>query len=85
MVTTEGLAGEDGATFHMLPASNCYFSGDSNTRFHSKLFVYVDFGPLANNFLTACGTKQEPSIEEIACTLLSDPRRFYELVDGCEK
>ncbi|KAI9429994.1 hypothetical protein H4582DRAFT_2064337 [Lactarius indigo] len=31
-----------------------------------------------------CGTRQEPSMEEIAQILLANPRQFYELANGCE-
>lgn len=76
-------AGEvKGGNTRMLPPSQCYFSGTSNVQFHSKLFVFVDFGNQANQFLSACGTKHEPSVEEIAKILLEDPRKFYELADG---
>lgn len=82
---TKSGANEKGDSIRLLPASQCYFSGDSNEQFHSKLFVFVDFGSLANAFLSACGTKREPSVEEIAQILLSNPRRFYELADGRDK
>jgi hypothetical protein len=49
------------------------------------LFVFVDFGPSANSFLSACGSKQEPSVEELASILVTDPRRFYDLTGGYEK
>lgn len=79
-------AGEvKGGNTRMLPPSQCYFSGTSNVQFHSKLFVFVDFGNQANQFLSACGTKHEPSVEEIAKILLEDPRKFYELADGRDK
>ncbi|KAH9951982.1 hypothetical protein B0H21DRAFT_817732 [Amylocystis lapponica] len=66
----------------MLPPSQCYFKGDSRAQFHSKLFVFVDFGREANAFLSACGIKNEPSVEEIAKILLENPRKFYELAEG---
>lgn len=68
-----------------LPPIQCYFSGTGGSELHSKLFAFVDFGTRANAFLTACGTRQEPSVEEIAQILLADPRRIYELADGREK
>ena len=71
--------------YRLLPPSQCYFAGDSNAQFHSKLFVFIDFGSLANGFLSACGTKREPSVEEIAQILLDNPRRFYELAEGRDK
>jgi hypothetical protein len=58
------------------------FGTDSKGRFHSKLFTFVDFGALANAFLSACGTKHEPSVEEVAQILLADPYKFYELAGG---
>jgi hypothetical protein len=68
-----------------MPPNRCYFGGDARAQFHSKLFIFIDFGHLANSFLSACGTKREPSVEEIAEILLADPRKFYELANGCDK
>ncbi|KAJ7874669.1 hypothetical protein B0H14DRAFT_2717085 [Mycena olivaceomarginata] len=66
-----------------LPPTQCFFgSSDGSATFHSKLFVFVDFGTAANGFLSACGTKHSPSIEEVSLMLLADPHRFYELADG---
>lgn len=45
----------------------------------------MDFGPSANSFLSACGSKQEPSVEEVASILVADPRKFYDLAGGYEK
>ena len=73
-----------GAMRH-LPPIQCYFKGDSKAQFHSKLFTFVDFGPTANTFLSACGVKHEPSVEEIAKILLDNPRQFYELAEGREQ
>lgn len=69
----------------MLSPNQCYFSGNSNLQFHSRLFVFVDFGLQANQFLSACGTKHEPSVEEITKIMLENPRRFYELAEGRDK
>jgi hypothetical protein len=68
-----------------LPPIQCYFSGTGGAELHSKFFSFVDFGSRANAFLSACGTRQEPSVEEIAQILLADPRQFYELANGREK
>jgi hypothetical protein len=65
----------------MLP-TQCYFGRQSKEKFHSKLFIFVDFGQAGNAFLIACGARQEPSVEELAKILLDDPRRFYELAQG---
>ncbi|KAJ7039263.1 hypothetical protein C8F04DRAFT_1087709 [Mycena alexandri] len=65
-----------------LPPAQCFFGLDGSAGFHSKLFVFVDFGTAANGFLSACGTKHSPSIDEVASTLLANPHRFYELAGG---
>lgn len=67
-----------------LSPSQCYLGGAPKGQFHSKLFVFVDFGPSANSFLSTCGSKQEPSVEEVASILVTDPRRFYDLAGGYE-
>lgn len=67
-----------------LSPSQCYLGGASKGQFHSKLFVFVDFGPSANSFLSTCGSKLEPSVEEVASILVADPRRFYDLAGGNE-
>lgn len=69
----------------LLPPNQCYFKGESSGQFHSKLFVFVDFGPPANSFLKACGTKGEPSLEEIALMLLKDTEQFFRLAEGWDK
>jgi hypothetical protein len=67
-----------------LAPTQCYFAGDGKTGVHSKLFVFVDFGT-GNTFLRVCGTKDQPSVEEIAQMLLADPYKFYELAEGPTK
>ena len=69
---------EDGA-MRWLPPTQCYLGNQAAGSFHSKLFVFVDFGSGANAFIIACGTKSQPSVEEVAKILLADPRQFYEL------
>lgn len=64
----------------------CYFRGSNGgQQLHSKLFTFVDFGLPANQFLSACGTKREPTVEEVAQILLENPRRFYETAEGRDK
>lgn len=70
--------------------SKCYLSkgtdGENSSHgFHSQLFTFVDFGPSANAFLTACGVRQEPTVDELARMLVSDPRKFYELAGGYDR
>lgn len=64
--------------------TQCYFKGDSEAQIHSKLFTFIDFGP-GNIFLSACGTRHEPTVEEIVRILLEDPRKFFALADGRDK
>jgi hypothetical protein len=61
------------------------FLGEQRSEPHSNLFAFVDFGTRGNEFLEYCGSKQEPSIEDVARILLADPRRAYELANGREK
>lgn len=79
--------GKKAQTFGLrwLPPNQCYFAGDPGLQFHSKLFSFVDFGSRANTFLSACGTKNEPSVEEVTRILLDNPHQFYELADGRDK
>lgn len=83
-ISGQGGNEKAGSSTQLLPPNRCYFKGQSNAQVHSKLFTFVDFGP-GNIFLSACGTKHEPSVEEIAKILLDDPRRFYQLADGRDK
>ena len=75
---------ENGA-MRWLPPTHCYLGNQATESFHSKLFVFVDFGSGANAFIMACGTKSQPSVEEVAKILLADPRQFYELAHGPNK
>ncbi|KNZ80421.1 Sacsin [Termitomyces sp. J132] len=72
---------EDGKSRWLQP-TRCYFGGDNQGKFHSKLFVFVSFGLLANSFLTACGTKHEPSVEEVVQILLENPHKFFASAEG---
>ncbi|EDR11411.1 uncharacterized protein LACBIDRAFT_313549 [Laccaria bicolor S238N-H82] len=74
--------GLEGPCVRHLSPTQCYLGGEAKDRFHSKLFVFVDFGGAANTFLIACGARHEPSVEEIAKKLLADPREFYKLAQG---
>ena len=69
----------------LLPPNQCYFKGKSSDHLYSKLFAFVDFGTSANSFLSACGTKGEPSVEDIAIILMNDPRRFFQLAGGQDR
>lgn len=84
-VPVKSEKGAAGPLIRYLPPSQCYLAGQGDTSFHSKLFVFVDFGTGANSFLTACGTRSQPSVEEVAKILLTSPQQFYELAQGPAK
>ncbi|KIP09762.1 hypothetical protein PHLGIDRAFT_102310 [Phlebiopsis gigantea 11061_1 CR5-6] len=70
-------------SLRLVPPKQCYFRTSSETQqLHSRLFTFVDFGHSANQFLSACGTKREPTVEEVVQILLENPRRFYETAEG---
>ncbi|KIY74271.1 hypothetical protein CYLTODRAFT_416120 [Cylindrobasidium torrendii FP15055 ss-10] len=62
--------------------NECYFRQGKAASAYSTMFSFVDFGPGANSFLGACGTRQEPTPDEIAQMLLMDPQKFYDAVGG---
>ncbi|KAK0461397.1 uncharacterized protein EV420DRAFT_1669612 [Desarmillaria tabescens] len=81
--TKEG--GSAAVAFRWVPPNQCYFRRSSGDDHYSRLFIFVDFGPAANAFLTACGTRQEPSVDEIARTMLQDPGKFYDYIGELRK
>ncbi|KAJ6593724.1 hypothetical protein B0H19DRAFT_1091788 [Mycena capillaripes] len=83
MVPTRSVGSKtEAGSLRWLPPTQCFFGSEESAGFHSKLFVFVDFGTAANGFLSACGTKHSPSIEEVSLMLLANPHRFYELAGG---
>ena len=74
--------GEKAAAIKHVSPIQCYFAGASSTSFHSLIFTFVDFGSRANSFLAFCGTRQEPSVEEIVQNLLNNPRQFFAMAGG---
>jgi hypothetical protein len=76
----------DEKKLRMLSPTSCHIGGAAlDDTFHSRLFLFVDFGARANNFLMSCGCKPQPSVDEIAEQLIADPKRFYTLAAGREK
>ncbi|GAA5813959.1 hypothetical protein MFLAVUS_007449 [Mucor flavus] len=63
----------------------CYFESETSTNFHKELFLYVNFGSLANSFLRSCGVKDEPTTVELAAMIVKDPQRFWDLSSGGER
>ena len=70
--------------WQQLAPTQCYLGEGTRDEFHTKLFVFVNFGSTANSFLRACGSKDEPSIKDIAESLVEDPERFFNLAGGHE-
>ncbi|KAL0090981.1 hypothetical protein F4703DRAFT_1790933 [Phycomyces blakesleeanus] len=64
--------------------TQCYFESEESN-FHKELFLYVNFGQLANSFLRSCGVKDEPTTIELAAMLVKDPQRFWNLSGGGER
>jgi hypothetical protein len=85
IVGTHRLSKVEDGFVRWLPPRQCFFRDEAQTPFYSKLFEFIDFGTAANSFLRACGTKREPSIEDITQILLEDPPKFYELANGRDK
>ena len=61
--------------------AQCYI-GHPKDEFTRNLCIFVGFGMKANQFLSACGSKVEPSLKDIVECLIDDPKRFYKLTGG---
>ncbi|EED19324.1 HATPase_c domain protein, putative [Talaromyces stipitatus ATCC 10500] len=61
---------------------NCYL-GESED--YKDIFDFVDFGPLGNLFLQAVGSKQEPTMIEVAQMLVKEPARISSKFQSPEK
>lgn len=46
---------------------------------YQRVFLYVDYGSVANAFMEACGVKRQPSIEQLAGLMVGDPAKFLRL------
>ncbi|KAI9454957.1 hypothetical protein HD554DRAFT_2149343 [Boletus coccyginus] len=68
----------------LLPPTKCHLGQGTRSVLYAKLFVFVDLGPDANNFLVACGSKNNVSIEDVAEVLIENPKQFFDLAGGHE-
>ncbi|KAK0195282.1 hypothetical protein F5146DRAFT_1100835 [Armillaria mellea] len=84
MVPTKEIS-NGAVALRWVPPNQCYFRRSSGDDHYSRLFIFVDFGPAANAFLTACGTRQEPTVDEIARAMLQDPGKFYDYIGELRK
>lgn len=46
---------------------------------YQRVFLYVDYGSVANAFLEACGVRRQPSIEQLAGLMVGDPAKLLGL------
>ncbi|PWN24508.1 hypothetical protein BDZ90DRAFT_244782 [Jaminaea rosea] len=87
--TTPSSAGKEQALSpapRLVAPTSCYFGGNDTVEAFRSVFLYVppSLGAKANAFLRLVGVSDEPSIEEVATRLVSDPARFYALSGSTE-
>jgi hypothetical protein len=66
---------------HVSPRQ-CYLGKAEESTLYSKLFNFVDFGNHANSFLKECMAKEEPTINDVAYALATNPRAFLDHSEG---
>ncbi|OTA67367.1 hypothetical protein K449DRAFT_401875 [Hypoxylon sp. EC38] len=66
---------------HLSPR-HCYLG---NSTMYGEIFDFVDFGSSANAFLSACGSKTEPTKLEIAQLAAGEPARLLSVLQSSEK
>ncbi|KAG2182804.1 hypothetical protein INT44_005784, partial [Umbelopsis vinacea] len=72
-------------TITLMRPTECYFlSKDAQNDFHKELFVFIDFGDVANTFLRCCGVKNEPTTLELAQMMVRNPQLYWKLSGGGE-
>lgn len=67
----------------LLPPNVCYIGGESSP--YRTIFDFVDFGAEANTFLLFCGAKSEPSIQELAYRVASQPAKVLDTFGDVSK
>lgn len=78
-------ASDGPAALQLVAPQLCYFGGNETAKAFRSVFFYVsDMGSQANSFLRLVGVSDEPTIEEIASRLVSEPARFYNLCGSSE-
>ncbi|KAI1765918.1 hypothetical protein GGR53DRAFT_241878 [Hypoxylon sp. FL1150] len=65
-----------------LSPRHCYLG---NSSMYGEIFDFVDFGNSANAFLSACGSKTEPTKLEIAQLAAGEPARLLSVLQSSEK
>ncbi|KAI1458418.1 hypothetical protein F4805DRAFT_424472 [Annulohypoxylon moriforme] len=74
-------AGSISKHIHLSPR-HCYLG---SSILYGDIFDFVDFGSSANAFLSACGSKTEPTKLEIAQLAASEPARLLSVLQSPEK
>ncbi|KAI0119333.1 hypothetical protein F4814DRAFT_411592 [Daldinia grandis] len=70
-----------GNVIHLSPRQ-CYLGSST---MYGDIFDFVDFGSSANAFLSACGSKTEPTKLEIAQLAAGEPARLLSILQSSEK
>lgn len=88
-IRTNGLPGKDAVATVLARPSEVFFKpteqgADSLYEVYKRLFLFVDFGKMANGFLEAVGVKHQPSTSQLATMLVSDPHKFLGLAGTAE-
>ena len=81
---TKDAAAPSAGEIVLVAPMNCYFGGSASDIQFRDMFFYCDFGSVAGAFLKNCGVRNEPSIEEVAERLVSEPQRFYQLAGSAD-
>ncbi|KAI1214814.1 uncharacterized protein F4807DRAFT_404646 [Annulohypoxylon truncatum] len=76
-----GTGSKANQTVHLSPR-HCYLG---SSILYGEIFDFVDFGSSANAFLSACGSKTEPTKLEIAQLAASEPARLLSILQSSEK
>ncbi|OTB07713.1 hypothetical protein M426DRAFT_52940 [Hypoxylon sp. CI-4A] len=82
ILESQGADGKRRSGQIYLRPRNCYL-GSSMT--YQEIFDFVDFGSSANAFLSACGSKTEPTKLEVAQLAASEPARLLSVLQSPEK
>jgi hypothetical protein len=65
-----------------LVAPNKCYLGQPSSEFYRQLFPFVEFCDHAQPFLLMCGSKREPTMDDLGIALAQDPERFRRLAGG---
>ncbi|KAG9313683.1 hypothetical protein JVU11DRAFT_6029 [Chiua virens] len=72
---------ESSGDLQWVSPADCYL-GHPKDQFTMNLFIFVNFGEKANDFLSTCNAKDVPSVRDVAESLIHDPDRFYDVARG---